>query len=151
MNILGKKPKNPAQNPACPKKAAGLRWFSALLAVMLLLVSCPALAEEPEGPPDGDFDFGASDGSSGMQTLTDENFSLDDMPEGYTEESKNPGRVEKVRYVTSDESKDVKSAMVYLPAGYDESDKPYNILYILHGASGSPTNYLDKSSCGQKS
>ena len=144
MNILGKKPKNPAQNPACPKKAAVLRGFSVLLAVMLLLAACPAVAEQPEGPPD-DEGFGDSSGSSGMQTLTDENFSLDDMPKGYTEESKNPGRVEKVRYVTSDESKDVKSAMVYLPAGYDESDKPYNILYILHGASGSPTNYLDPS------
>ena len=102
MNILGKKPKNPAQNTACPKKPAAFRWFSVLLAVMLLLFACPSLAEEPEGPPDDDFDFGGSSGSSGMQTLTDENFSVDDMPKGYTEESKNPGRVEKVRYVTSD-------------------------------------------------
>ena len=145
MNIWGRKPKNPAQNTACPKKAAGLRWFSVLLAMMLLVFSWPALAEEAGSPPDGDFDFGASSSSSGMQTLTDENFSLDDIPDGYTEESKNPGRVEKVRYVTSDESRDVKSAMVYLPAGYDDSDKLYNVLYILHGASGSPTNYLDPS------
>lgn len=142
MNIWGKKLKNPAQNTACPKKAASLRWFSVLLAVMLLVFSRPAAAEETVSPPDGGFDFGAS---SGMQTLTDENFSLDDMPGKYTEESENPGRVEKVRYVTSDESGDVKSAMVYLPAGYDDSDKPYNVLYILHGASGSPANYLDPS------
>ena len=120
MNILVQKPKNPAQNTACPKKTAGLRWISVLLAVMLLGFSCPALAEEPEGPPDDDFDFGGSSGSSGMQTLTDENFSADDLPKGYTEASESPGRVEKVRYVTSDESKDVKSAMVYLPAGYSE-------------------------------
>lgn len=140
MNYLGKKPKNPAQNPRCPKKPASLRWFSALLTAILLLTAHPAPAEQPEGPPDGDFDFG---GSSGMQTLTEENFAADDLPKGYTEKCKTPGRVEKVRYVNSDGSREVKSAMVYLPAGYDDSDKPYNVLYILHGASGSPANYLD--------
>ncbi len=110
----------------------------------------PALTEaswdtpgESGGSPEefGD-EFGAS---PGFRTLTEENFSLDDLPEEYTAESKNPGRVEKVRYTTSGETKEIKSAMVYLPAGYDESGRNYNVLYILHGSGGSPKNYLDPS------
>ena len=73
--------------------------------------------------------------------FTCENFSVDDMPKGYTEESKNPGRVEKVRYIVSGETREVKSVTVYLPQGYDESESSYNVLYILHAASGS-TNRL---------
>lgn len=140
MNISGIKPKNPAQKPRYPKKPFALRGFSALLSILLLLAPCPALTEQPAEPPEDVFDFGAS---PGMQTLTDENFAADDLPEGYTEACETPGRVEKVRYITSDENKEVKSFMVYLPDGYDGSDKPYNVLYILHGASGSLTNYLD--------
>lgn len=47
-----------------------------------------------------------------------------------------PGTVEEIVYQTKaygTDSRDVeKSALVYLPYGYDES-KPYNILYLMHG------------------
>ena len=41
------------------------------------------------------------------------------------------------------EKETVKSVMVYFPAGYDESDQCYNVLYLLHGSNGSPKGYLD--------
>lgn len=52
--------------------------------------------------------------------------------------------MEKVRYTTSDDKQEIKSALVYLPAGYDDTVERYSVLYICHAASGSPKNYLDK-------
>lgn len=36
-----------------------------------------------------------------------------------------------------------KYANIYLPYGYDESDKKYNILYVMHGGGGNPDAWLD--------
>ena len=35
-----------------------------------------------------------------------------------------------------------KTCSVYLPDGYDKTDKSYPVLYLLHGASGNHTNWL---------
>ena len=35
------------------------------------------------------------------------------------------------------------SILCSYPAGYDESDRLYNILYLLHGSNGSSLSYLD--------
>ena len=89
--------------------------------------------------------FGMSGGApAGINSLAEEQFSVDDIPEAYLEESDQPGRVEKVRYTVSTEEGDqVKIATVYLPRGYDDSEEKYNILYLLHAASGKPQNYLN--------
>ncbi len=118
-----------------------------VLPILLALFLCPAaaLGEEPSLEA---FDFGFAPGGDfgedpGFPTLTEEQFAVDDLPDGILEASDQPGRVEKVRYILEGEERQVKSAMVYLPRGYDESGERYNVLYILHAASGSPKNYLD--------
>lgn len=148
MNILRGKPENPAQIRHNAKIRAALRKFLAVWAAAVLCLSaCPSLAEEkalsaPEEDP-----FQGSSGlpaeGNGFSTLTEEQFAVDDLPEGYLEEASEAGRVEKVRYIVSDENRQVKSAMVYLPRDYDASEGRYNVLYILHAASGSTKNYLD--------
>ena len=152
MIIPLKKWENPAQIRRNAKIHAAVRQFFILLTVFaLLFAACPCLGEEDAFTPQGDDPFQGSAGlpadadGAGFSTLTDEQFAVDDLPEEYLEEAAQAGRVEKVRYVVSDEDKEVKSAMVYLPAGYDESEGSYNVLYILHAASGSPKNYLDPS------
>ena len=115
-----------------------------ILALITVLLMCfymtPSLAEDPFAGSEG---LPSSGESAGMFTLTEEQFSVDDLPDGILEACDQHGRVEKVRYTVSDDSGSVKSAMVYLPQGYDESDSDYNILYIFHAASGSTKNYLD--------
>ena len=164
---MGKKPENPAQKRSDRKKTARKKQIPAFLLVLLLLCcSCrSAFAENTEYPaspgvpaasaedgslPEGeDFEFADSSGfsafgaSSDMNLLTEESFPADDVPEDYLKPASNSGRVEKVRYTTSDENKDTKAAMVYLPVGYDESDRLYNVMYILHASSGTPKNYLN--------
>ena len=145
------------------------RWLAGLLSLMMVFAcSFSALAEEQEGeaPPElpegdefpgssgepGDDGFLESSGDSsgdaaGMGNLTDENFNSEDIPDDYLEPIKSQGRVEKQRYFTTNGNREgksiTKSFMVYLPVGYDESDEPYNVMYILHAASGSVKNYLD--------
>ncbi len=55
------------------------------------------------------------------------------------------GTIEEIFYETrayaTDERKVTKSALVYLPAGYDPS-KQYNILYLLHGTGDDPYYWL---------
>ena len=137
------------------------RVFCILLAVSLLL-SVAAFAETPaEGLSEGDFSASpgdaaedeegfmpsGGDGSAapdGMNSLTDENFSVDDMPDKYIEACDQPGRVEKVRYkVYTDEGTQVRTATVYLPVGYDDNEDRYNVLYLFHASSGTPLNYLN--------
>lgn len=107
------------------------RVFSLLIAATLCLFLCASTAEE--APPE----------ASNFRPLTEEQFSADDFPASYLEASDQPGRIEKIRYTVSDENQSIKSAMVYLPHGYDESTDAYNVLYLFHASSGSPKNYLD--------
>ncbi len=96
---------------------------------------CAAMAETAENPVPG-----IGEGLDGS-------FSMDDVPESYLTEAEHAGRVEKIFYFTtrtcSDRVEDVKSVMVYFPAGYDDSTASYNVLYLLHGANGSTKSYLD--------
>ena len=124
------------------------RRFSALLVLLILinLFSCwPAMAEEAaeengdfSASPDGSFAEGL-----GFPMLTEDSFAVDDLPDGCLEACSQPGRVEKLTYTVSDGSGDKKYVMVYLPAGYDDSDTCYDILYLLHAANGTPKNYLN--------
>ncbi len=145
----------PAQTRDQKKKDVLLRRVLSFLAAVMICLPCcvgwaegtgdPAGNEDPFAASPGSSmqDEDASSGSSAFVTLTDETFSVDDLPEGILEASDQPGRVEKVHYITSDETGEVKSAMVYLPRDYDTSDVCYNVLYLLHGSSSSPKNYLD--------
>ena len=89
------------------------------------------------------FDLDALEDSPDINLLTESNFAADDIPEDRLEKCAHPGRVEKEYYTPTDGSEDVKSFMVYLPNGYDESGEEYNVLYLLHAANGTPKNYLD--------
>ncbi|MBR5111741.1 MAG: hypothetical protein IK099_16290 [Clostridia bacterium] len=144
---MRKKHENPAQIRLPAKNRAGKRQFLAALAAALLLFSqCAGIAQEAASPDgqgfpqmaEGMFPAGAD-----FPMLTEEQFAVGDLPEGYLEEAAQAGRVEKVRYFVSNENQDVKSVMVYLPQGYDASESSFNVLYILHAASGTPKNYLD--------
>ena len=149
----------PAQFAGNPNIRTDFRKFWALLLSLILCFSvCPAPAESSvpdDGPSSGEPassvpDDGPSSGESasfgetpGFTMLTEASFAADDVPEDYLTESDHPGRVEKMKYTTSDENREVKSVMVYLPVGYDDSEKPYNVMYILHAASGTTKNYLN--------
>ena len=126
-----------------------------LLVLLLLPVSVFAEADEltpqeiPEGfePSDpsaqGD-DEGSFGASTGLPGMSKENFSADELPDGYLDPCDQPGRVEKVRYTyRTSEGKQVKIATVYLPCGYDDNEDKYNVLYILHASGGKPQNYLN--------
>lgn len=108
------------------------RLFALLTAAILWLSAGGAAAEAEESAPEG----------SAFPTLTEESFAADDIPDDYLLPSVQPGRVEKLRYLVSDENQSVKSVMVYLPHRYDDSTDSYNVLYLLHAASGSPKKYL---------
>ena len=136
---------NPALYSAYPNIRTVLWKFWVLLtALTLCLGTYPAFAEDsgPEDSPSSGDPGGFGD-SPDFNMLTEDSFAADDVPEAYLTESVHPGRVEKLRYTTSGEEREVKSVMVYLPEGYDDSDEPYNVLYILHASSGTPKNYLN--------
>ncbi len=56
------------------------------------------------------------------------------------------GTIERVEYTIQDHQGQPwqKYANVYLPYGYD-AEKPYNILYLMHGGGGNPDAWLDCS------
>ena len=88
--------------------------------------------------------FPASSLAEAPVFLTEETFPADDLPADYLTPVEHCGHVERVRYTTTDDEPQVKSAMVYLPADYDEQrETRYNVLYLLHASSGKPKNYLD--------
>ena len=138
------------------------RWLAWLVAAVLCLGGCTASAEEGIAPAEGVEAFPQDLAGLDFAMLTKSDFEADDLPEDYLTLSKNPGRVEAVTYTTyntvnvtsflmgggnafmpnTSDIRVAKTAMVYLPAGYDESNMCYNVLYLLHGANGSPQNYL---------
>ena len=64
------------------------------------------------------------------------------IPAPYLTPCSRPGRIERVDYVTTDGRADKKYALVYLPHGYDETDQPLNVLYLIHGGGGSQESFL---------
>ena len=72
-----------------------------------------------------------------------------EVPREYFNVCDKGGVVKSFKYTTRDNqtpgSKEFeKSALVYLPYGYDEKDAstPYNVLYLMHGGGDSPAWYL---------
>ena len=129
----------------------GIQHLAVFLAIMMTFSFCaPACAEMAELPkpadgvlPENTDWSGAEEEISEIVALSLDEFAADDIPESFLNEAEHRGRVEKVFYITSGETETVKSVMVYYPAGYDESDRQYNILYLLHGANGTPLDFLD--------
>ena len=143
--IMRKKAENPALFTAYFNIRTKIRKFLTLLTVLILCASAGSGIAETSVPDDGlsSGDPAFSGESPGFTMLTEDSFASDDLPDDCLTESDHPGRVEKLRYTTSDENREVKSVMVYLPEGYDDSEESYNVLYILHAASGTPKNYLN--------
>ena len=129
--------------------------FMALVIVIVLLFTVPfsVAAEESnvaennsastEGEEingesaDGESEEGESSGESADGELgtflTEDTFASDDIPEDYLKPVEHGGTVERVRIIAIDneDEKIVKSALVYLPYGYDDNEDPYNIIYLL--------------------
>lgn len=61
-------------------------------------------------------------------------------PESYYSPAKNGGTMTRISYTSNsyDENniETNKSALVYLPFGYDSSDRDYNVFYLMHGGGG---------------
>lgn len=74
---------------------------------------------------------------------------LKDYPAAYKEEATQRGSVEKLTY---DNGEEEKYLHVYLPYGYKDSDKSYNVFFMMHGGNGRPEIYLqlDRSTALQK-
>ncbi len=72
-----------------------------------------------------------------------------DIPTGYKAKSKHQGKLETIHYDTKDYTtgNDItKTAIIYLPYGYDNSDdKEYNILYLMHGWGGHAGDFFEYS------
>ena len=96
---------------------------------------------------------GCSEGESGKaQTETidiPQTGMTEAVPADYLSEAKRQGRVERVDYETLDYAgsggKITKTAYVYLPYGYDESDEAarYDIMYLMHGWGGHAGEYFE--------
>ena len=93
------------------------RLLVMLLAALLLLLSAAAFAESRPGWIE-------------IQ---------EGLPEGYLSPAQQQGRVEEFTYSAADGE---KTALVYLPYGYDGNDSSYNVLYFMHGGGGSPYLYF---------
>ena len=72
-----------------------------------------------------------------------------EMPQEYNNPNEKGGKVVSFKYKTRDNSKAdsaeiEKTALIYLPAGYDEKDTKtqYNILYLMHGGGGNENQYF---------
>ena len=72
-----------------------------------------------------------------------------EMPQEYNNPNEKSGKVVSFKYKTRDNSKEgsadvEKTALIYLPAGYDEKDTKtqYNILYLMHGGGGNENQYF---------
>ncbi|MBQ9662628.1 MAG: hypothetical protein IJV40_05705 [Oscillospiraceae bacterium] len=71
------------------------------------------------------------------------------VPAAYLQASAQPGTVTRLDYESRDYVRDsapiTKTAWVYTPCGYDESDLQtrYNILYLMHGWGGHAGNTLN--------
>ena len=61
---------------------------------------------------------------------------LKPIPEAFLQPCERPGRLEELDIPA------FSSALVYLPWGYDESDRRYNTFYLLHGGGGNPYSFF---------
>lgn len=117
---------------------------AALFAAALLMAACtPAASARGEEKADGGTEAGHEEKSA-------EHFpeQLAEIPEGYWEEAEQQGTLQDLYYDTyeafSYEEKGQtlrKHAIVYLPYGYEESER-YPVLYLMHGGWSDETAYL---------
>ncbi len=115
------------------------RLISLLLTLSLLCLPLSAFADDASAD---DTDF-APPPPDWRESLTEAAFTADDLPDSYLQPCEQAGRVERIRYTTTDDAPQTKYVYIYLPAGYDEHpDRHYNVLYLLHASGGSPKNYL---------
>lgn len=71
----------------------------------------------------------------------------ENIPSSYNLKAKKQGKLEYVEYETIDYTNDkkiTKSAVVYLPFGYDENEK-YNVFYLMHGWTGHAGDFFEYS------
>lgn len=77
--------------------------------------------------------FPASSLAEAPVFLTEETFPADDLPADNLTPVEHCGHVERVRYTTTDDEPQVKSAMVYLPADYDKQrETRYVIMFSIY-------------------
>lgn len=74
---------------------------------------------------------------------------LERVPDGYKKPAQVQGHIERLNYKTyesfsyAEKSTQLeKTAYVYLPAGYDGEEQPYNIFYLMHGGWSNETTLL---------
>lgn len=71
-----------------------------------------------------------------------------EIPQEYYKRTENGGMVVSVKYTTKnymgDKEEFEKTALVYLPYGYnaEDTDKKYNVMYMMHGGGGSEKELL---------
>ena len=118
-----------------------LKILSLLLVSLLVIsvfVSCGGSGEQKEENKD----YVMPEDKANLNTALEYSFLEDE----YRTAINGGGRLEKISYTahkyygTGGEA--TKNATVYLPAGYDESDLLYNVLYLLHGAGGNEETYM---------
>ena len=109
-----------------------------------------SFGEDGESEEGESSDEEMGDSTAGGLFLTEDSFDLEDIPEEYLDtECDTPGTVERIRYKILGETEDddeVKSFLVYLPAGYEDNEDPYNVIYLLHASGGSAKNYFELNS-----
>ena len=60
------------------------------------------------------------------------------IPEDYLKECEHSGRLEELQIP------DHRSAIVYLPFGYDDSDRHYSVFYLIHGGGGDQHSFFSE-------
>ena len=60
------------------------------------------------------------------------------IPDSYRQPCDRPGRLEELPIPG------FSGAVVYLPAGYDETQERYNVFYLLHGGGGDPYSFFSE-------
>lgn len=76
------------------------------------------------------------------ENVSDENTEIKIVPDSYDSEAEQQGTVEQFEYTSGN---DTKTAYVYLPYGYKESESRYNILYFMHGGGGTANQFYNRS------
>ena len=80
-----------------------------------------------------------------------DNDGIEEIPENYWKAAEHKGSLESLNYTVVKEGRKLnKSAMVYLPYGYDKNDKSkrYNVVYLYHGGGDNYTSfYTDPRGC----
>lgn len=126
----------------------------ALLIVMMILTACETKDRENDQiteQPKSSVPAQSSEGAVNNDNITDlpQTGMTQDVPDEYISEAEKQGSVERLSYESKDYAGDsstiTKTAYVYLPYGYDESDMEtrYNIIYLMHGWGGRAGEYFD--------